>query len=481
MHPFLSVPLRTRPKPAPRRRLRATLAALSLIATAPASADVLLHAFNWKYDDVAARAQEIADAGYRIVLVAPAYRSEGSAWWSRYQPQDWRVIHHALGDTTDFRDMANALDARGVRVYADIVFNHMANEAATRTDLNYPGQRVLAEYAANPAYFGAQRLFGNLQQNLLGSVPSSDFGPSICINDYGSVFQVQNYRLCMGAGDVGLPDLQGNDWIVAQQKAYLTALKAMKVKGFRIDAAKHMKLAHINAVFDAGIKSGTHVFGEVITGGGVGNGEYDKFLAPYLSGTDHAAYDFPLHAQMRAAFAPSGSMSLLVDPGAYGQALPGTRAFTFTVTHDMPLNSIFRGMLMDAGDETLAYAFIMGRDGGVPMVYTDQNESGDNRWVDAWKRADLKAMIGFHNAAQGNDMQVLSHGACHLIFRRGNRGIVAINKCGSTVNASVGMSNSVLWWYTDYRDALGSGSVVNIRSSSYTFTLPARTARMWLR
>lgn len=481
MHCHASESSPTLRAPLPRRRFGFGLAALSLLAAAPASADVLLHAFNWKYDDVAARAQEIADAGYRIVLVAPAYRSEGSAWWSRYQPQDWRVIHHPLGDTTDFRDMANALDARGVRVYADIVFNHMANESATRTDLNYPGQRVLAQYAADPAYFGAQRLFGNLQYNLLGSVPSSDFGPSICINDYGSVFQVQNYRLCMGAGDAGLPDLQGNDWIVAQQRSYLTALKAMKVKGFRIDAAKHMKLAHINAVFDAGIKSGVHVFGEVITGGGVGNGEYDTFLAPYLQGTDHAAYDFPLHAQLRAAFAPSGSMSQLVDPGAYGQALPAARAFTFTVTHDMPLNSIFRGMLLNAGDETLAYAYILGRNGGVPMVYTDQNESGDNRWVDAWKRTDLKAMIGFHNAVQGNDMQVLSHGACHLVFRRGSRGIVAINKCGSTVNASVGMNNSVLWWYTDYRDALGSGDVVNIRSSTYTFTLPARSARMWLR
>jgi alpha-amylase len=479
--PFVPVPRRTRPRPSTSRRFAAALASVLALPCASARADVLLHAFNWKYDDVAARAQEIKDAGYRIVLVAPAYKSQGSAWWSRYQPQDWRVIHHPLGDTTDFRDMVNALDAKGIHVYADIVFNHMANEAATRSDLNYPGQAVLNTYAANAAYYESQKLFGDLRHNLLGSVPSSDFGPSVCINDYGSVFQVQNYRLCIGTGDVGLPDLQGNDWIVSQQKAYLSALKTMKVKGFRVDAAKHMKNAHINAVFDAGIKSGVHVFGEVITGGGVGNGEYDKFLAPYLSGTDHAAYDFPLHAQMRAAFAAGGSMDKLVDPGAYGQALPGARAFTFTVTHDIPLNSVFRGMLMDPGDETLAYAYILGRDGGVPMVYTDQNESGDNRWVDAWKRADLKAMIRFHDAAQGNDMQVLSFGTCHLIFRRGNRGIVGINKCGSTVNAPVSMQNSVLWWYTDYRDTIGGTSVVNIRSSSYTFTLPARSARMWLR
>ncbi|HCG88200.1 MAG TPA: alpha-amylase, partial [Alteromonas macleodii] len=31
-------------------------------------ADVILHAFNWTYDDVAAKAQEIADLGYTKVL-----------------------------------------------------------------------------------------------------------------------------------------------------------------------------------------------------------------------------------------------------------------------------------------------------------------------------------------------------------------------------------------------------------------------------
>ncbi len=136
---------------------------------------------------------------------------------------------------------------------------------------------------------------------------------------------------------------------------------------------------------------------------------------------------------------------------------------------------------MDPTDETLAYAYIFGRDGGKPMVYSDNNESGDNRWVNAYNRNDIKGMIRFHNAVQGNDMQVLSHGSCHILFRRGSLGIVGINKCGSTVNASVNMNNSVLWWYANYTDTLGSGSVVNINSGNYTFSLPARSARMWLR
>ncbi|WP_369934124.1 alpha-amylase family protein [Xanthomonas tesorieronis] len=451
---------------------------LLALVTASAQADVILHAFNWPYATVEARAAQIAAAGYRKVMVAPAYRSQGSAWWARYQPQDMRVIDNPLGDTEDFASMVQALADVGVETYADVVLNHMANEAATRSDLNYPGSAVLSQYAADPSRYASLRLFGDLSVNFLGA---GDFGPAQCITDYTDAYQVRTYRICGGGSDPGLPDLVGNDWVVQQERNYLLALKALGVTGFRIDAAKHMTFDHLNRVLDSGIRSGVHVFGEVITGGGAGNADYDQFLAPYLQATPHAAYDFPLFNSIRNAFAYGGSMDLLVDPGAYGQALPGERAVTFAVTHDIPNNAGFRYAILDPVDETLAYAYLLGRDGGVPMVYSDNNESGDNRWVNAYQRDDLKRMIGFHNAAQGSDMQVLSHDACHLLFRRGDLGIVGINKCGTAVSATVAMSGSVLRWNVDYSDALGSGSVVRISSSSYTFSLPPRQARMWKR
>lgn len=458
---------------------RLCVALLSIGAIAgEARADAILHAFNWRYADVQARAAEIKSAGYKAVLVAPAYKSEGAAWWARYQPQDYRVIHHPLGDTAAFRSMVSALSAQGVHVYADVLMNHMANEAYKRSDLNYPGAAVLGAYAGNTAYYNGIRLFGNLGYNFLSA---SDFGETRCIADYNDVWQVQNWRLCGGGGDVGLPDLKANAWVISQQQEYLRQLKAIGVKGFRIDAAKHMPFSHLNSVLNADIKSGVYVFGEIITGAGAGNLEYDRFLQPYLQNTNHAAYDFPLQNQLRGAFSVGGSMSALVDPAAYGQALQGARALTFTVTHDIPNNSGFRYALMDPTDETLAYAYLFGRNGGKPMVYSDNNESGDNRWVNAYKRSDIKGMIRFHNAVQGTDMQVLSHGQCHIVFRRGSLGIVGINKCGTTVNASVNMNNSVLWWYANYTDTLGSGSVVNIGNANYTFSLPARSARMWLR
>lgn len=460
------------------RALRiALLSALGVVA-GNAHADVVLHAFNWTYSDVEARAAAIQSAGYKAVLVAPAYKSAGSQWWARYQPQDYRLIHQPLGDTASFKTMVNALKARGIDVYADVVMNHMANESAQRSDLNYPGTSVLNTYNSNTTYYNGLRLFGNISGNFLSA---SDFGEARCIIDYTDTYQVQNWRLCAGGGDTGLPDLKNTSYVISQQQEYLRQLKIIGVKGFRIDAAKHMPISQINAVLTSDIKSGMYVFGEIITGGGVGSLEYDRFLQPYLQNTNHSAYDFPLQTSVRNAFSFSGSMSSLADPGAYGQALAGSRALTFVITHDIPNNSGFRYALMDPTDETLAYAYIFGRNGGKPMVYSDNNESGDNRWVNAYNRNDIKGMIRFHNAVQGSDMQVLSQGSCHIIFRRGSLGIVGINKCGSTVNASVNMNNSVLWWYANYTDTVGSGNVVNINSANYSFSLPARSARMWLR
>ncbi|MDF5544530.1 alpha-amylase family glycosyl hydrolase, partial [Vibrio parahaemolyticus] len=106
-------------------------------------ANVILHAFDWKYADIAQRAKEIRELGYGSVLVSPPMKSaHDERWWQRYQPQDYRVIDNALGDTKDFIHMVRELEQVGVWVYADVVFNHMANEAHLRRDLQYPRQEV---------------------------------------------------------------------------------------------------------------------------------------------------------------------------------------------------------------------------------------------------------------------------------------------------------------------------------------------------
>ncbi len=94
-----------------------TIAALaSLAAPQFASAEAILHAFNWKYSDVTAKAEQIAQAGYKKVLISPAMKSRGDQWWARYQPLDFRVIDSPIGNKQDLQAMIDTLNRHQVAV-----------------------------------------------------------------------------------------------------------------------------------------------------------------------------------------------------------------------------------------------------------------------------------------------------------------------------------------------------------------------------
>jgi alpha-amylase len=452
----------------------------SSVITSSVQAETILHAFNWQYSAITEQASQIAQAGYKKVLISPPLKSTGNEWWARYQPQDIRLIDSPLGNKEDLQAMISALALKGVDVYADVVLNHMANESWKRSDLNYPGSELLNQYNQNMEYVNNQKLFGDLTQGLFSE---GDFHPAGCITNWGDPGHVQYWRLCGGDGDVGLPDLDPNDWVVSQQRLYLQALKDMGVKGFRIDAVKHMSEYQINQVFTPEIISNMHVFGEVITSGGAGTGDYHSFLEPYLNSTSHSAYDFPLFASIRAAFSFNGSMTLLHDPLAYGQALPNERAVTFTITHDIPTNDGFRYQILDPTDEQLAYAYILGKDGGTPLIYSDallpEEDKDNGRWKNVWSRSDMVNMIRFHNSMQGKSMQVMYSDQCMLIFKRDKQGFVAINKCGEDRTYTIDTDSYEFNWYIPYRDNLSDESVT-FDSRYYNLTVPGRTARMFV-
>lgn len=462
----------------PRRPLPrfALIVSLLHVQALPADASVILHAFNWRYDEVLARADDIAARGFDAVLLAPPLKSEGSPWWARYQPQDYRLIDHPLGNTEDLRALAARLRPLGVELHADLVLNHMANEASQRPDLDYPGQRLLSRYAANPDYFERQRLWGELSTNLLGA---GDFHSAGCIRNYLDPAEVQTLRLCAGGDDPGLPDLNDHDRAVGVQRAYLDALRQLGFSGFRIDAAKHMSVKQLWRIFD-GHDTQDSIYGELITGGGRGDAEYALYLEPWLAQTPFAAYDFPLHAALRRGFGFGGDLSALLRVDAEGQALPGARAITFALTHDMPNNTGFRGALLDPVDETLAYAWLFGRAGGEVLLYSDHDESGDARWVDAYRRDDLTAMIRFHHAVGGTEQVPVAASACFIAFRRGTLGLVAINKCGHGIEFNIDPVADKLWRGVPYRDVLGGGTLL-IEQGGQPVSVPARSARLWLR
>jgi alpha-amylase len=442
--------------------------------------DVVLHAFDWPYQTIAARAPAIAAAGYGAVLFPPPlYSEEGSsAWWQRYQPKDYRVLRSFLGGKAQLTDAIGALQREGVRSYADVVFNHMANEKAMRlgrgqADLyDFPGSFELQRYRRERTEFDADRLYGNLDDGLFSD---RDFNPEgdISFSDWSDPIAVQEKWLS------GLPDLDMTDWVVDQQISCLRALDALGFTGYRIDAMKHLPLEHMMRVFTVDAMDDRFVFGEVLT---TNDREEATFVWPLIEHTRFPCYDFPLHETLRRAFSPGGSLRELVDPAAFHQALPRWRALTFSTTHDLHTNESFRGLLLQPQDEYLVNAYLLGRDGGVPLILSDRNQTADrhpedrDRWAEAWSRYDIVQMIRFHNALHGQLQRCVYESDGFLVLARGDRGLVAINKTEQW------QSPSIWTWglrQGPYRCQIHQ-HVMNVQGEVFTFAIPPRQAQLWL-
>jgi len=435
--------------------------------------DVILHAFDWRYADIVNNAEKIAGLGYGAVLIPPPLYSRndesGKEWWQRYQPKDYRIMRSFLGNKADLERAIAVLHGNGVRVYADIVFNHMANE--NRPDRgNFPGDAELQRYKLEREEFEKDRMYGSLDDGLFSPW---DFNTDGNIQNWMDLHEATEHSLS------GLPDLDINQWVIDQQRACLQALNRMQIDGYRIDAIKHLPEYHIRSVFETADMAGKYRFGEALT---YNDKEEGAFLWPLFDNTCISFYDFPLHETLRRTFSPSGSMRELVDPAAFRQALPWWRAVTFSVTHDMPNNDGFRGVMLQPQDEYLANAYLMGRDGGVPLVYSDNNQSAGkypedrNCWANSWMREDITAMIRFHNTVHGMPQRSLFEDDGFIVFARGDRGMVAINKTNQWQHPTV-------WTWGLHQGAYRCqihGHEMDVTGGHFTFAIPPREAQMWL-
>ena len=437
--------------------------------------DVIFHAFNWQYQDLINAVSDIREAGYGAILIPPPLYSnpEGDQWWQRYQPKDYRVLLSHLGEKKDLLDLIQTCHETDpkIRVYADIVINHMANE--DRPDrLNFPGKDELDKYRSDPT-FENNRLYGDLSEGLFSPWDFNQTG-----NIQGNEWSNRDRVIFGNLGD--LPDLNDSPWVLLQQRNMIIALADMGFDGFRIDAIKHMTERTIDNFADSDEIASKYLFGEVLTGS-----DHDEniFIDPFLRETWISAYDFPLFQTIREAFSIGGSLRRLARPEAEDNALPWHRAVTFVINHDVPYNEGFRSWLLDRHDEHLAYAYIMGKDGGVPLVFSDHNESvgqypeDRDRWTNIVERPDLLNMIRFHNAVHGEPMAILYESHTVLIFRRGEKGIVAIHKGGTEdwlEFSTWGLKNP-----GNYTDLIHNHQM-ELSGDRFTLYVPPRTAQMWL-
>jgi alpha-amylase len=202
-------------------------------APAPAPADkrtpVLVHLFEWKWTDIAIECESnLGPAGFTAVQVSPPVEHavlRGFPWWQRYQTVGYSVASSRSGSGDEFRDMVRRCAAAGVAIYVDAVINHMTAQASGvgsnglhYTKYSYPDLYAPDDFHMPPC--------------------------GIAAGDYQNApDRVRNCEL------LGLADLNtGSDRVRDQIAGALAALVELGVRGFRIDAAKHIDPSDLDAI-----------------------------------------------------------------------------------------------------------------------------------------------------------------------------------------------------------------------------------------
>ncbi len=439
------------------RRLLATCAVLctALAASAPAYAlnpnDTSVQMFRWKWADIAKECTNwLGPQGYGAVQVSPPHAAANLGfWYDIYQPVDYTALNSAMGTEAEFQTMVNTCHTAGVRIYADVVVNHLAPGSGTATN----GRTWNANTYSYP-FFGVNDFHANC------SIQDADYGSP------GNQSNVRNCRL------VGLIDLATEStYVRGQVRNYLTKLLNMGVDGFRFDASKHMQPADLQA-FVSGVAATTQkgeavwVTHEIIPDGNVNRADY------FTSGTVN---EFKFTYAMRETFRGTNGNQLsqirtyMGTPGNWGGTwgfLDSAKATVFVNNWDTErgsdsLNaSNFTGITNDTQGSKrydLANVFMLAWPYGHAQLHSgfrfsnkDQTSpsaspfdaSGNPKinvdWDFIHRWGGISNMVKFRSTTSGQGVANFVNGTANQIaFSRGNRGFVAINNEFSAWNPTL--------------------------------------------
>ena len=400
-------------------------AAISMaLASQAADAGVMVHLFQWKYNDIANECETVlGPKGFDAVQITPpAEHKRGSqVWWSVYQPVNLKNFNSFGGSEAELRSMITRCKAAGVNIYADAVFNQFASGTDTGT-----GGSSYNSGAFNYPQFGY-----------------NDFHHSGDITTYSDSNVVWNGAL------YGMPDLNtGSSYVQDQVATYMKTLLGWGVAGFRVDAAKHMSPSDLKAILD---KAGNpKAYLEVIGAGGE-SADIQPGKYTYIDTVTEFKYGSDLAANFR------GQIKNLKTLGESWGLLPSSKAFVFVVNHDRERGHGGGGMMtfMEGARYDLGNVFMMAWPYGWKQVmsgyrFNDMSKyetdkgapastpCSDSQWNCEQRRPMIMNMALFDNRTQG---QVVTNwwdnGNNQIAFGRGSKGFVAINNETGNLVASL--------------------------------------------
>ena len=416
---------------------------------------VFVQLFEWKWNDVARECEQwLGPHGFAAVQVSPPNEhavidtaSNHFPWWERYQSVSYKIESRS-GTRAEFADMVKRCRAVGVEVYADVILNHMTAGSGTGiagtvyTKYSYPGLYGPADFHANP---------------------NPAYPTILCDHGIGSSDPTE-VRTCELDG---LADLRTEEPKVQETLAtYLADLYSLGVRGFRIDAAKHIDQGQLAAILGrlrAKLPAGSTFFvDQEVTDFGGDAVPKDGY---YPTGS---VDDFVYTADIAAAFTHTDeTISTLQHLDTAGFMGPTDKSVVFTDNHDSQRGHVGSGLILSYKRKdvyALANVFMLAYPFGYPRVMSSyvfsdteagppSDAQGHTNWVYPPQRGGtaqpncglavgqwvceqrwhaIAGMVGFRDFTAGStavtDWWSNAADGNQIAFGRGSAGFVVVNR-----------------------------------------------------
>ena len=412
---------------------------------APTDDDVILHAWSWSFDTIAANMKQIADAGYAYVQTSPAntcYVGEGGGkalfsqegdsvlgkWYYYYQPIDWKIGNYLLGTRDQFKAMCDSANKYGVKVIVDVLPNHTAiDHTAVLPDLD-------------AAVGGHENLYH-----------ANGFTP---ITDWNDRYQ------CTTGEMGGLPDVNTENPDFQQYyMAYVNDLISLGARGFRYDTAKHIglpsdpldKKSKVNNFWPVAtgreavngvtllMPDSLYIYGEVLQDKNVKETEYAEYMSLTASNYGHA---------LRHVLAEGTSKA--EDLTDWRHPVAPDKLVTWVESHDTYANEHESAGLTD-DQVRMGWVFLASRQQGTPLFFsrpagsTRENYWGNNlvgaRGNDEFFNPEVVEVNKFRRDMHGQPEQLFaSENGAVMEVARGDAGAALINFSDTTQEADLATS-----------------------------------------
>lgn len=378
---------------------------------------VILHCFDWKYNDIKDMIPQIAEAGFTAVQTSPAQRdSSYGVWYMMYQPQGFTVATNALGTKEDLKNLCSVAEEYGVKIVVDVVANHLRGNGYDVDD--------------------------NMSR---GNHPEYWHGNDSGIN-YGDRYSITH-------NDLGMADLNSENATVQQIVAgYIDELKGLGVDGCRWDAAKHIGLPSESCNFwPAVTKQGLWHYGEILSEPGPSNGaglmqEYTKYIS--VTDSDYCK-------NVRSAYENGGTAGAIGNWSERG--VSKDKLVYWAESHDTYSNDGSYGeasQFVDQNKIDRAYAIIASQSGASALYFSRPGPTSKEQIMAGAKGSthftskEVAAVNHFHNAMVGQAEYYVNENGAAAVCRTGGA-VIAKGSGSGQVTISNGGGTVTPGTYTD--------------------------------